>query len=147
MTLFVVTSHSGNVRIELMYSSASEANQYQNQIFNDSQDLSLLRNHQDARTAVCLNKLPEMTRHCFAVVGNQNPTLSCSRGEDFRIGEPFKFSLICGLKIYFRHPSENARYNVFVKICVGLKANFHDWEVSVSSRARRSFSYQSECVS
>ena len=88
-----------------------------------------------------------MKWHSFSIMGNQNPTLGGSPSEDFRIGEPCQFGLICGLKVYLRQSPENTGNNVFVKICVSLKANFHDWEVNVSSRARRSFSYQSECVS
>jgi hypothetical protein len=80
-------------------------------------------------------------------MGNQNPTVGGSLGEDFSIREPRQVSLICGLKVYLRQSSEDTGNNVFVKICVSLKANFHDWEVNVSSRARRSFSYQSECFS
>ena len=88
-----------------------------------------------------------MKWHSFSIVSNQHPALGGSFSQDFRIGERRKFSLIRGLKVYFRQSSENTGNNVFVKICVSLKANFHDWGVNVSSRARRSFSYQSECVS
>src|SRR5437867_56096 len=88
-----------------------------------------------------------MGRHGSSIMANEYTVFVGGLGENFQIAEAFQVGLVRGLKVDFGQAAKHAAYDVFVEIGVCLKTNLHDWEVKLSSRARRSLSYQSGCVS
>src|SRR5712692_2245627 len=88
-----------------------------------------------------------MNRQGSSIMTDEYTALLSGAGENLGITGSLQSGLARGLKIDLRHPPKHTGYDVLVEICVGLKPNLHDWGVKTSSRARRRFSYQSECAS
>ncbi len=76
-----------------------------------------------------LQKPGKRSRHRLEVLGYKNSVVTRCDLQDFEVREPSQPHIIRRSKINFRLSPLDANNNDFIQIGVGLKANFHGFDV------------------